>query len=320
MKNFTIKFLFIVTLLSYPTINFSQTKTEIDTTKIQFIAYWAKGDSYKFKMVKSTERIKNDVTIKNDSIVYDAFFKVLDSTATSYKISWKYKCDILYSLNLPEKLKKNKKSLTDIEVIYTTDENGSDVKIENWKAISDTYIQVINDVKKNISLEEEKIYNAILIPLIDALSKQEGIEEFCTKELKLFHFPFGVEFDPKEELTYSQTLPSPYSKEGLKADTRIYFTEHNYKESSCTFYSELNVDPKDSKKTVESLLKNMGLKDKDLKDNIKKSKYEINDSNGFVYIYNPGVPMYIINSREILFDLKGEKEIRTDTIQIEFIE
>ena len=320
MKNYTIKTLFIVILLVFTTENYSQEKTEVDTTKIAFIAYWAKGNSYKFKMVKSIERIKNDKTVRNDSIVYNAFFKVLDSTSTSYKISWKYNCDILYSLNLPEKLKKNKKSITDIEVIYTTDENGTGVNIENWQTISDIYTKVINDVKSNLTPEEDKIYSSVLDPIINALSKQDGVEEYCTKELKLFHFPFGVEFDPEEELTYDQIIPSPYSKEGLKAKTRVYFEEHNYKDSHCTFYSELNIDPEDSKKMLTSLLKNMGIKDKDLKQDIKKSKYEINDFNGYDYIYNPGVPMYIINTRKVVMDIKGQKESRIDTIEIEFVE
>ena len=320
MKNYTIKTLFIVILLVFTTENYSQEKTEVDTTKIAFIAYWAKGNSYKFKMVKSIERIKNDKTVRNDSIVYNAFFKVLDSTSTSYKISWKYNCDILYSLNLPEKLKKNKKSITDIEVIYTTDENGTGVNIENWQTISDIYTKVINDVKSNLTPEEDKIYSSVLDPIINALSKQEGVEEYCTKELKLFHFPFGVEFDPEEELTYDQIIPSPYSKEGLKAKTRVYFEDHNYKDSHCTFYSELNIDPEDSKKMLTSLLKNMGIKDKDLKQDIKKSKYEINDFNGYDYIYNPGVPMYIINTRKVVMDIKGQKESRIDTIEIEFVE
>ena len=320
MKNYTIKTLFIVILLVFTTENYSQEKTEVDTTKIAFIAYWAKGNSYKFKMVKSIERIKNDKTVRNDSIVYNAFFKVLDSTSTSYKISWKYNCDILYSLNLPEKLKKNKKSITDIEVIYTTDENGTGVNIENWQTISDIYTKVINDVKSNLTPEEDKIYSSVLDPIINALSKQEGVEEYCTKELKLFHFPFGVEFDPEEELTYDQIIPSPYSKEGLKAKTRVYFEDHNYKDSHCTFYSELNIDPEDSKKMLTSLLKNMGLNDSDLKKDLKKSKYEINDFNGYDYIYNPGVPMYIINKRSVVINLKDQNDTRIDTIQIEFVE
>ena len=320
MKNYTIKTLFIVILLVFTTENYSQEKTEVDTTKIAFIAYWAKGNSYKFKMVKSIEKIKNEKSIRNDSIVYDAFFKVLDSTSTSYKISWKYKCDILYSLNLPEKLKKDKKSITEIEVIYSTDENGSGVTIENWKTISDIYIKIINDVKNDLTSEEEKIYSSVLNPIINAISKQEGVEEYCTKELKLFHFPFGVEFDPEEELTYDQIIPSPYSKEGLKAKTRVYFEDHNYKDSHCTFYSELNIDPEDSKKMLTSLLKNMGLNDSDLKKDLKKSKYEINDFNGYDYIYNPGVPMYIINTRKVVMDIKGQKESRIDTIEIEFVE
>ena len=320
MKNYTIKTLFIVILLAFSTNIYSQTETKSDTTKVAFIAYWSKGDSYKFKMVKSIERIKNDKSIRNDSIVYNAFFKVLDSTATSYKISWKYNCDILYSLNLPEKLKKDKKTITEIEVIYTTDETGSGVDIENWKTISDIYTKTINDVKTNLTPEEDKIYSSVINPILNAISKKEGIEEYCAKELKLIHFPFGVEFDPEEELTYNQIIPSPYSKEGLKAETRVYFEEHNYKDSHCTFYSELNIDPEDSKKMLTSLLKNMGIKDKDLKQNIKKSKYEINDVNGYDYIYNPGVPMYIINTRTVVINLKDQNESRIDTIEIEFID
>lgn len=320
MKSNTLYSLLITFLFIFTGKIYSQTNSDVDTTKIAFIAYWAKGDSYKFKMKKSIERIKDDKIVKNDSIVYDAFFKVLDSTATSYKISWKYKCDILYALNLPEKLKTNKNAIREIEVIYTTDETGSEVKVENWKEISDIFTKVINDVKSNLSSEEDKMYTSILTPIVTALSKQEGIEEYCTKELKLFHYPFGVEFDPEKELNYDQIIPSPYSKEGLKAKTRVYFEEHNYKNSSCTFYSELNIDQEDSKKMLLSLLKNMGIQDKDIKQYVKKSKYEINDFNGFSYIYNPGVPMYIINTRKVEMDVKDIKESRTDIIEIEFVE
>ncbi len=320
MRNNTIKTLFVAILLAFSINIYSQTETKTDTTKVSFVAYWSKGDSYKFKMVKSIEKFKNEKSVRNDSIVYDAFFKVLDSTATSYKISWKYKCDILYSLNIPEKIKNKNRSIADIEVIYTTDETGSGVSIENWKIISDIYTKIINDVKKDLNPEEDKIYSGILNPMINALSKKEGIEEYCAKELQLFHYPFGVEFDPEEELTYDQVIPSPFSKEGLKAKSKLYFTEHNFKDSHCTFYSELNVDPEDSKKLVTTLLKNMGVKDKDLKADIKKSKYEINDINGFDYIYNPGVPMYIFNKRTVVMDLKEQNESRIDTIEIEFIE
>lgn len=320
MKNNVIKTLLIVLLLSFTTANYSQSKTEVDTTKIAFIAYWAKGDTYKFKMKRGIEKIKNDKSTRNDSIVYDAVFKVLDSTATSYKISWKYKCDILYAFALPEKLKKDKNTISEVEVIYTTDETGSEVKIENWKAISDIYTKVINSVKSNLTAEEKKMYTSVLDPIINAISKQEGVEEYCAKELKLFHFPFGVEFDPKEELTYDQVLPSPFSDKGLKAKTRVYFEEHNYKDSHCTFYSELNIDPEDAKNTVVTLLKNMGFKDKELKENIKNSKYEINDSNGYDYIYNPGVPMYIFNQRQIVMEINHQNESRIDTIEIEFVE
>lgn len=320
MKNFTIKSFLITVLFLFTISNYSQTAPETDTTKVAFIAYWAKGDSYKFKMTKSTEVIKNEKTIKNDSIVYDAVFKVIDSTANSYKISWKYKCDLYFNLSILGKIRPGKKLVKDIEVIYSTDENGSGVNIENWKAISDIYVKELNKLKNDLTTNEAKVYDGILEPVINSLSTKEGIEEFCAKELKLFHFPFGSLLDPAEELNYDQVIPSPYSKEGLKATTRVYFEEHSYKDSHCTFYSELNVDVEDSKKMLTSLLKSMGIQDKDLKEEIKKSKYEIKDFNGYDYIYNPGVPMYIFNRREVVMELKGQNDSRTDIIKIEFIE
>ena len=136
----------------------------------------------------------------------------------------------------------------------------------------------------------------------------------------MFHFPFGVEFDTNKELTYDQILPSPYSSEGLKANTKVYFEEHNYKDSHCVFYSELAVNPEDSKKMLTSILKNMGLNDKDFKAKLKKSKYEINDFNIYNYIYNPGVPLYISNKREVIMDLDENNNSRIDTIEIELID
>ena len=90
MKNITIKTLFVALILAFSINIYSQTETKTDTTKVSFVAYWSKGDSYKFKMVKSIEKFKNEKSVRNDSIVYDAFFKVLDSTATLRRITITY--------------------------------------------------------------------------------------------------------------------------------------------------------------------------------------------------------------------------------------
>ena len=71
---------------------------------------------------------------------------------------------------------------------------------------------------------------------------------------------------------------------------------------------------------LTSILKNMGLNDKDFKAKLKKSKYEINDFNIYNYIYNPGVPLYISNKREVIMDLDGNNNSRIDTIEIELID
>lgn len=318
MKNISTKtlLLFIISIL-FSVKSYSQ--TEIDTTKIQFIAYWAKGDSINFKMKRSIETIKNGETLNNDSIVYNAYFKVIDSTEKSYKISWKYKCDILYSLNLPQEIKKHKSAVKNVEVIYSTDQNGSFLGIENWKTISDMYLKAIKEIKNGLS-SEEKVYANLIDPILTALSTKEGIEEYCSKELKLIHYPFGSELDTDEEINYEQVLPTPFLEKGLRANSRVYFQSHNYKDSHCVFNSELEVNAEDSKKLITTVLKNMGIKDKDLAKQLKQSKYEINDFNIFNFIYNPGVPVYIGNKREVVMNIGLNSSTRIDIIEIELID
>lgn len=64
-------------------------KKKKDSSKIPFISYWSNGDIYKFKVKKFKEKWKDYKSIRNDSIVITLFFTILDSSSTSYKISWK---------------------------------------------------------------------------------------------------------------------------------------------------------------------------------------------------------------------------------------
>ena len=130
----------LLVLLIFTISLFGQT----DTTKVAFIAYWSKGDSYDFKVTKVKKQWTNDKLTKNDSTQYIANFKVLDSTEKSYTLQWSFKNLLAsnYRENL-NKLYEDKQAVNDIikkydvtKVIYKTDEYGEFLEIINWKDIS----------------------------------------------------------------------------------------------------------------------------------------------------------------------------------------
>jgi hypothetical protein len=48
--------------------------------------------------------------------------------------------------------------------------------------------------------------------------------------------------------------------------------------------------------------------------------FEINDSNGYDYVYNPGVPVYIFNEREIIIKVDAKNERKIERLEIELTE
>jgi len=75
--------LFLLTTLS----SFCQ----VDDDVIAFIAYWSQGDSYDFKVTKTSQTWNNEILEKKDSSQYVANFFVLEENENSYKIQWSYR-------------------------------------------------------------------------------------------------------------------------------------------------------------------------------------------------------------------------------------
>ena len=65
-----------------------------DTTAVPFVAYWAIGDSYNFRITKIKKKWINKKQVRDDSSSYIANFQVLDSTENGYTIQWSFKTNL----------------------------------------------------------------------------------------------------------------------------------------------------------------------------------------------------------------------------------
>lgn len=313
---------FKLTLFILLTTTFSQGQAKKDSLKISFISYWSKGDTYKFKVKKFEKKWKDEKIVKNDSIIYDAIFTVLDSTATSYKIKWSYKIDINKSLNLSLPIENAISKVKDMDIIYTTSEVGDFTGIENWKEISEKMKEMTSELMKLFPDKEKDNVELkkTMQQVFDIYNSKEGIETYLTKDIQLFHYPFGVEFNTEEELVYEEELANPFGGNPIKAISTLYFDEVDKENSRCVFYREMKIDPEDSKKMLADVFKKIAPKDKDLKKFAKNMIFEINDSNGYDYVYNPGVPVFIFNEREIIIKVDSKNEKKIERLEIELTE
>lgn len=303
---------------------------QIDTTKVSFIAYWSKGDSYDFKVTKVKKTWTNDNLTKNDSTQYIANFKVLDSTESDYKIQWSFKNNLIntYKENL-NKIYEDKNAINEIvekydvtKVIYKTDEYGEFIEITNWQEISDFMSKMLKELEKSIQIRKPDKVNEVkkaIAPLAKIYSSKDGIEQLILYELQYFHFPFGSEYDVNNPFEYEQELPNLVGGEPIKGNAKLSIEEVNLDEFYCVLKEEVVIDPDDTKRQVIMLLKKMGIEGSKADEIMETAVLDINDLNYYQYYYDPGVPHRIFGSRKTLIKMENNKVENIEKLELELI-
>ncbi len=299
-----------------------QSFSQVDTTKVAFVAYWSIGDVYDYKVTKIKEEWKEKILKKKDSSQYIASFKVIDSSDKHYKISWKYKNNFSDTYRLPKELVGKFSKYKFTEVIYTTTEMGEFVGIENWEEIRDITKGVFVDVIETFKKEDPDKYNKMvefMKPFVDIYSSKEGIEGVVLKELQYIHFPFGLEYDIREVLEYEDEFPNMLGGDPIKANAKLFFEDVDFENEYCTIRQESKINADDMKSVVLGLFKRMGLKGEKMREAMSKAKFDINDTNMYQYFYFPGVATNINTQREVIINIEGKDARRLEKTRIELI-
>ncbi|MEF3077385.1 hypothetical protein [Winogradskyella poriferorum] len=322
MKKKTILLLFLFfSLISY---------SQIDSTKVSFVAYWSIGDDYDFKVSKVKREWKNDVLTKKDSSQYIANFKVLDSNDKSYKIQWTYKNNIVSTFQeKAENIFDDKEAVNQIlkkndlsKVIYKTNELGEFLEILNWKELGEStkllLQEMLNSFEKKNPEKVSELRNAIN-PIIEIYSSKQGIEQLAINELQYFHFPFGLEYDITEPIEYEQELPNVLGGKPIIADATLTFEEVDFENSFCSLKEETVINPDDTKRVVKELFTKMKIEESKAKETIDNAIFDITDLNYYQYYYNPGVPHYIYGGRKFILKMEKTNIEKIEELYIELI-
>jgi hypothetical protein len=296
---------------------------QADTSSVPIIAYWAKGDSYNFRVTKIKNEWKQGKQTKSDSTTQIVHFKVVDSTEADYTIEWSYQSDLQTEYNIPEKYEENFSKYKETKIIYKTSETGEFQGIENWKQLSarikDLSAEMTALIANDKSLNQDDFNNAIA-PILQVYQSKEGIEQLVYKEIQLMHFPFGFEFEIGKIISYEESLPNMLGGEPLKGESKIYIDQVNRDESFCVVKNEMNINPDDAKRMVLEVFKKTNIKADEFEKAMSTAVFDIRDRNKFEMYFDPGIPVWFETRRTVNMDIDKDKGTRLNILRIELID
>lgn len=311
-KIITITILLVICLNSF---------SQADSSKISYVAYWEAGDVYEFKITKLKKQWKGENQIKSDSSTYIARFEVLESTDNLYRIKWTYQLDLTPAMDLPESWNQvlTKHSLS--ELIYTTNELGEFIEIENWQQVADLVKELFKEVIKEQAKNDNKTHEALevmMTPFISHFTSKEGIQQALFKELQCFHFPLGYDYPINDTIKYENELPF---MEGavIKTDASIFFESVDFENDYSVMIHQSIANPEDTKTAIIGLFKEMGINNNDLEEMVKSFNLEFYDDNRYEYYFFPGIPSYIETTRIVRITNLKEIQLNIEKIIIELI-
>jgi len=297
---------------------------------VSFVAYWHKGETQKYKVIKKKLEHRNGKETKNEVKSYLTSFTVLDSTATSYLIEYKYENTLFDSSpELTQQLSSLGEKYRFLTVKYKTDEYGSFQGIENWKEVGKMLNDAFALVIKNMEGTKKRELETAMKPIREMFSSKEGMEALVFKELQSFHSPYGGAFSLMDTIRYEDVLPNLMGGDPIKADALLYFQPIDYENGTCTYINELNPDPEDIRSMITDMMSKI-LAGTSFKSAAEKKeriaemhkafsemKMDVRDYNTYTYNLANSWPTLVTTKRTIIMELPQDAGTRVDETIIE---
>ncbi len=279
---------------------------------VQVIAYWSKGEKQIFDLEKTKYKVKGTDTTKTSVINCRVAVTVLDSTANSYTIEWKYLyCKSSENNELYQKLNDLSK---DIKFIYKISELGEFVELINWEEISAFYRKVFKKIFNDIPSDKPEI-EQLLKNLEAKFCSREYIESAAIKDIQQFHFFHGIKVKLGEEITNKIPIPFPLTGSEIPTDLTLFLDEIIEEEDNYIIRCRQIFDSEALKKVmgdyIDSLTKSMGAK-KDFE--FSKDTKVSGDIYTSALIHDSGWLVYGIHTTTM--DMESSKTIEENTIEI----
>lgn len=232
------QFLTILFFILFNTTTFAQINLKDST--VQAIGYWDKNEKQSYTITTDKFKISEGDTISKSQLTYDVDITIVDSTANSYVIEWKYSN---YRVTGGELIRQKIDAVfQDLTIRFKTDEMGSFEELLNWQEVRDhlkkTSTLLLQEFKNEPKLMEVmaevgKVYNS-----------KENIESIAINDIQQFYMFYGGKYIKGETTEANIQIPNIFGGKPFDADVVLYLDEINEKDENYILRYEQTVDEK----------------------------------------------------------------------------
>ncbi len=246
------KKLLIIVLTFFVSNAFGQISIEDSTAQV--VSYWNVGEKQNYSISLQKIKLREADTISNELMTYNVDISVIDSTANSYAIEWRY---YNYKTNSTNELTKKLTSIgEDIKVIIELDEFGVVEAVRNWEEVRDYMKRSMSQIQEEVKdlLQIDKIFKQIE----ELYSSKEAIESVAIQDVQQFHSYHGGRYILNEILEFSIKVPNIINpQQPLDSEVTMYLDELNPDDENFIIRSIQEVDSDQLTETTYQYIKQM---------------------------------------------------------------
>jgi hypothetical protein len=234
MKQFPI----ILLAILFNATSFAQ--INLKDSSVQAIGYWDKNEKQSYTITTDKFKIREGDTISKSQLMYDVDITIVDSTAKSFIIEWKYSN---YRVTGNELIRQKIDALFQgITIRFKTDEMGSFDELLNWQEVRD-------HIKKTTTLLFQEYSNEpklmeTMAEVGKVYDSRENIETIAINDIQQFYLFYGGKYIKGETTEASIQIPNVFGSKPFDADVVLYLDEINEKDENYILRYEQTVDEK----------------------------------------------------------------------------
>ena len=231
--------------------------------------HWKKGDSLKYEIVKSAQRMQDGRTKPEEETYSYLDIEVLSAGREGYVLAWtidEIELEIPLDLdnpNVQRSLERLTKGGNGWRVILQLDPTAAIIDVQNWKELRESVTYILEEMAETITEEmrrrgqDASTISDLLEMSTSLYRSRETIEEIFTPEAQIFFLLLGKSYPINESVEYEKKLPKIFGLELFPKQTEVTVerVDHVYKQAVLTW--KLLVDPEEARRIIEDNLKLM---------------------------------------------------------------
>lgn len=299
------KITFLISLFFlFPALN---AQINMEDSTVQVIGYWDKNEKQSYQIQEKKATVVNEDTTSSQEFSYKVDVQIVDSTAESYTIEWKY-FDYKY-VSGPQELKTILTAYQPTKVLVKTDEMGMFAEIINSAEISAAMTKRLKNLIKKYKSDQYLVSE--FTALIDKYASKDAVEQLALSEIQQYYNYHGGRYKLDENL--SATVKSPFMnlEEGIDAELNVWLSEINVDDNNYILQMSKILDEEAMKKLMYEEAKNDPELTPDEKPEIHDMPQLKVETWAASRIHNSGWIVYSVQTVEVLFDNEKSTEERT---------